>query len=149
MPMRMVWDRGQGFGQLRFGCREGRHGIGRKGQCTLDRVRRRRTNQRVDIVRVGGKRAIEKALRSRHIVWGRTLIEPSQTLKIEVHRVGGWSLFRASRLSGDELGVERIGKSGDDLVLHLEKIGHRLFEPLGPEMISGYCVDELYVDAHA
>jgi hypothetical protein len=33
--------------------------------------------------------------------------EPSQTLKIKVHRVGVRSPFRAPRLSGGELGVER------------------------------------------
>ena len=31
MAARMVWDRRQGFGQLRFGRREGRRGIGHKG----------------------------------------------------------------------------------------------------------------------
>jgi hypothetical protein len=42
----------------------------------------------VDIVGVSGERAIEKAARLRKIVRGRfTLIEPSQTLKIEVPRV--------------------------------------------------------------
>src|ERR1700675_4414737 len=34
---------------------------------------------------------------------GPTSIEPSQTLKIEVHRVGVRSLFRPSRLGGGEL----------------------------------------------
>jgi hypothetical protein len=50
----------------------------------------RRSNERVDIVGIGGERAIEKAARARHSVGGRhTLVEPSQSLKIEVHRVGG------------------------------------------------------------
>ena len=103
MATRMVWDRRQGFGQLRFGRREGRHGIGHKEKCALDHVRARRSNERVDIVGIGGERAIEKAARLRDIVRGQTLIEPSQTLKIEVHRVGVRRLFRASRLGGDEL----------------------------------------------
>ena len=42
MSARMVRDGGQGFGHLRFGRREGRHGIGHKGQCALGRVRERR-----------------------------------------------------------------------------------------------------------
>ena len=37
----------------------------------------------------------------------------------------------------------------DDFVLHVEEIGERLVEPLGPEMIAGFGVDELHVDAHA
>ncbi len=65
MAARMVRDRRQGFGQLRFGRREGRHGIGHKGICALDRVRARRSNERVDIVGIGGERAIEKASRLR------------------------------------------------------------------------------------
>ena len=83
------------------------------------------------------------------MVRGQTLIEPSQTLKIEVHRVGVRSLFRASRLDGDKLGVQRVRQTRDDLILHIEEIGERLIEPLGPEMIAGFGVDKLHVDAHA
>ena len=112
-------------------------------------VRARRSDERVDIVGIGGERAIEKAARLRDIVRGRTLVEPSQTLKIEVHRVGVRRLFRASRLGGDELRVQRVRQPRDDFVLHVEEIGQRLVEPLGPEMIAGFGVDELDVDAHA
>src|ERR1700722_9717419 len=107
MAARMVWDRGQDFGQLRFGRGEGRAGIGHKEKYARTYVSGRRSNERVDIVGIGGERAIEKAARLRHIVRGHTPIEPSQTLKIAVHRVGGRSLFRASRLGGDKLGVQR------------------------------------------
>jgi hypothetical protein len=130
MAMRMVGDRGQGFGQLCFGRGEGRQGIDHKGICSLEHVRACRSNERVNIVGIGGERAIEKASRLRDIVGGRTLIEPSQTLKIEVHRVGDWALFRASRLGGDKLGVQRIRQTGDDFVLRVEEIGERLIEPL-------------------
>ena len=129
-PRRPPWDRSQRM-------------------CALARVRARRSNERVDIVGIGGERAIEKAARLRNIVRGQTLIEPSQTLKIEVHRVGVRRLFRASRLGGDELGVQRVRQARDDFVLHVEEIGERLIEPLGPEMIAGFGVDELDVDAHA
>ena len=117
--------------------------------CALEHVRARRSDERVDIVGIGRERAIEKAARLRDIVGGQTLIEPSQTLKIEVHRVGGRGPFRASRLGGDELGVQRARQARDDFVLHVEEIGERLVEPLGPEMIAGFGVDELDVDAHA
>ena len=149
MAERMVRDRGQGFGQLRFGRREGRHGIGHKEICALAHVRARRSNESVDIVGIGGERAIEKAVRLSDIVRGYTLIEPSQPLKIEVHRIGVRGLFRPSRFGGDELGVERAGQTRDDFVLHVEEIGQRLVEPLGPEMIARFGVDELHVDAHA
>ena len=138
MATRMVRDRRQGFGQLRFGRREGRHGIGHKEKCALDHVGARRSNERVDIAGIGGERAIEKAARLRQIVGGPTLVEPSHTLKIEVHRVGVRRLFRASRLGGDELGVERARQPRDDFVLHVEEIGERLVEPLGPEMIAAF-----------
>ena len=119
------------------------------GICALDAVRRRRSDQRFDIVGIGGERAIEKATRLRHNVRGQTLVEASQTLKIEVHRVGVRRLFRSSRFGGDELGVQRAGQAGDDFVLHVEEIGQRLVEPLGPEMIARFGVDELHIDAHA
>ena len=47
------------------------------------------------------------------------------------------------------MGVERARQTRDDFVLHVEEIGERLVEPLGPEMIAGLGVDELHVDAHA
>ena len=39
-------------------------------KCALDHVRARRSNERVDIVGIGGERAIEKAARLRNIVRG-------------------------------------------------------------------------------
>ena len=93
--------------------------------------------------------ARSKKLRACATFQGLTLVEPSQYLEIEVHRVGVRRLLRASRLGGDEFGVQRARQARDDLVLHVEQIGERLVEPLGPEMIAGLGVDELDVDAHA
>jgi hypothetical protein len=70
MGTRMVRDRRRDFGQLRFGRREGRHRIGHKQKCAGDRVRGPRSDERVDIVGIGGERAIEKAARSRDIERG-------------------------------------------------------------------------------
>jgi len=47
----------------------------------------------------------------------------------EGHRVGSRRLFRALRLGGDELGVERVCQARDDFVQHVEEIGERLVEP--------------------
>src|ERR1700677_538244 len=105
MRARMLRDRGQGLGQFRFGRRERRRAISHEEECALELVRASRSNERVDIVGVGGERTIEKAARVRNNVGGPTFIEPSQTLKMEVHRVGVWGLFRAPRLGGDKLGV--------------------------------------------
>ena len=76
-------------------------------------------------------------------------IEPSQTLKIKVHRVRGRGLFRASRLSGDELGLQRACQPRNNFVLHVEEVGHGPIEALGPEMIAFLCAYELHIDAHA
>ena len=100
MCARMIWNRRQGFGQLRFGPFERRLGTAYKQKCALDRIRASRSNKRVNIVGTGRQRTIEEAARLRHIVGGKTLVEPSQTLKMEVHRVGVRRLFRASRLGG-------------------------------------------------
>src|ERR1700722_12197210 len=54
MAARMVRDRRQGFCQLRFSCKEGGRGIGHKDEVALDNVRARRSNERVDIVRIDG-----------------------------------------------------------------------------------------------
>jgi hypothetical protein len=149
MAKRVVRDRRQGLGQFCFGRRVSRQGIAYKQKCALPHVRARQSNERVDILGIGGERAIEKAARLRHIARGWTFIKTSQTLKIEVHRVGGRGLFCAPRLDGDEFGVQRARQARDNLVLHVEKIGERLVEPLGPEVIAGLGVDELDIDAHA
>ena len=94
--------------QLRFGRREGRRRISHKKKCAFDYVRARRSNERVDIVGIGGERAIEKAARPRQIVRGPSSIPASQTLKIEVRRVGVRGLFRTSRLGGDEFSVQCV-----------------------------------------
>src|SRR5271165_4618860 len=105
MCARMIWNRGQGFGQLRVGRFERRPGTACKQKCGVDHVRTRRSNERVNISGIGGERTIKKASRLRNVVRGKTLIEPSQTLKIEVHRVGGRRPFGASRLGRGESGA--------------------------------------------
>ena len=64
MAKRVVRRRRQGFGQLRLGRREGRSGIGHKRKCAREHVRACRSNERVDIVGIGGQGAIEKAARA-------------------------------------------------------------------------------------
>ena len=78
MATRMVGDRGQSLGQLRFGRGEGRHGIGHKGICAFDYVRSRRGDERVDIVGIGGERAIVKAARLRHVSGVRPLLNQAR-----------------------------------------------------------------------
>ena len=47
------------------------------------------------------------------------------------------------------MGVERARQPRDDLVLHVEEVGQRLIETFCPEMIAGFGVDELDIDARA
>ena len=149
MAARVVWNRRQGFGQFCFGRRECRHRIGHKEICALAHVGARRSNERVDIFGIGGEGAIEKAPRLCGTFRGRALIEPSHSLKIEVHRVGGRGPLGAARLGGDELRIQCACQARNDFVLHVEEIGEGLVEPLGPELIAGFGVDELDIDAHA
>ena len=59
------------------------------------------------------------------------------------------SLFGAPGFGGDQLRAQLIGEVRNDLILHVEQIGHRLVEPVRPQMIAGDRVDELHVDAHS
>ncbi len=147
MAPRMVRDQGQDSGRLRFSREEGRRGIGYKHTRARGHVHPRRSNERVYIAGIDGERAIEKAPRLRKIVRVQTLVEPSHALKVEVHRVRGRPLFRPSRLSGDELGVQRACQPRDNFVLHVEEVDQSLIEPLRPQMIARLGVDELNVDA--
>ena len=44
---------------------------------------------------------------------------------------------------------EPVGETRDDLVLHLEEVGDRLLEPLGPQVRACRILDQLHFDAHA
>ena len=70
-------------------------------------------------------------------------------MKIEVHQIGIEDPFGAPRLGSHELGVQRVGESPNDFVLHVEEVGDGLVEPFGPEMTASLRVDELHIDAHA
>ena len=58
-------------------------------------------------------------------------------------------LFRPPRLGDHKLCTQLIREPRDDLVLHVEEVGQRLVEALGPKMRAGFSVDELDIDPHA
>jgi hypothetical protein len=49
---------------------------------------------------------------------------------------------RPACLGANEFLPEPACESGDDLVLHVEQVGHRLVEALGPEVRSALRFDE-------
>ena len=57
--------------------------------------------------------------------------------------------FRSLCLDRDQLGIQRIDKPRYDFVLHIEEVGDRLVEALGPQMISGLGGDHLHVHSKA
>ena len=122
-------DLGQtkGLDQPRFGLREGRRRISHKDKARRHEVRARRSNERVDIVGIGGERAIEKAARSRQIV-GVPPYSATPYLENRDPSIGVRGPFRASSLSGDQLGIQWARQPSDDIVLHVEEIGERLVE---------------------
>jgi hypothetical protein len=120
-------------------------GLGRRepGRPVLDRQKCRdrrlhgaQADPRLDNSGVERQRAFEEALPLPQGVGRRGSVEAGHALKIEVHRVGIRHLFRASRLGGDELGVQRACQARDDFILHVEEIGQRLIEPLGSKVIT-------------
>ena len=59
------------------------------------------------------------------------------------------ALHVSLRLRARELLPQPVGEARDDLVLHVEEVGDGLVEPLGPDVVTGFGVDQLHVDAHA
>jgi hypothetical protein len=49
-------------------------------------------------------------------------------------------VFRAPRLGGGDLGVERVNQARDDFVLAIEEIAPGFIELLGPEMTARFGV---------
>jgi hypothetical protein len=56
-------------------------------------------------------------------------------------------MFRAARLSGDQLRPQLISKSRDYLILNIEQVYQSLVEPLRPEMGAAPRIDKLDGDA--
>jgi hypothetical protein len=52
----------------------------------------------------------------------------------------------AARLGLDELGIQRVGELRYDLILHIEQIGDRFVEALGPQVIGCFSIDKLHVN---
>src|SRR5271167_3895344 len=100
-------------------------------------------DQGLDIARIECERSLKKATGPRHIIRGRSAICVKHALEIKIHRIWSWRLFRTSRFSRDQFGAQLIGKTGYDLVLHIEEVGQRLVEALGPKMIGSFSVYEL------
>jgi len=54
--------------------------------------------------------------------------------------------FRSSSLGRHKLGIEKVGEPRYDFVLHVEEVSDGLIKALGPKVIAGFGVDQLYVD---
>src|SRR5215471_8175687 len=47
----------------------------------------------------------------------------------------------------DEFGTQGVGEPRYDFVLHVKEVSKRLIKALGPEMVAGFGVDQLHVNA--
>ena len=55
-------------------------------------------------------------------------------------------IFRSPSLGCHQPGIERVGEPRYNFVLHIEEVGNGLVEAVGPQMIAGFGVDQLYID---
>ena len=137
---------GQAPEQLRLGCGEARRALG----LTVERdddVGARRPDDGVDMSRIELDRLVEQILRPNDI-FEPALVERGHAAEIKVERVGIGLALGALRLGRDQLAAQLVGDARDDLVLQVEKVAHRLVEPVRPDVVAGRPVDELGVDPH-
>ena len=59
-------------------------------------------------------------------------VEPLNPLEIEVHGIRIRHILGALCFGGEQLRAQLIGEVGDNLVLHVEQVSHRLVEPVRP-----------------
>ena len=52
--------------------------------------------------------------------------------EIEIHGIRVGLVLGAPGFGGDQLRTHLIGEMGDNFILHVEHIGHRLVEPVRP-----------------
>src|SRR6267142_6201131 len=80
------------------------------------------------------------------VFWGHPLVQICPALEIQVHRTRMRRTFRSSSLGRHKLGIEKVGEPRYDFVLHVEEVSDGLIKALGPKVIAGFGVDQLYVD---
>src|SRR5271166_2066662 len=91
----------------------------------------------------------EQAVCLRNVVRCDALGQQSPAPKDQVRRVGTLRSLRPPSLGVHELRAERVRKTGNDFVLHVEEVGQGLVEPFRPKMMAALGVDELDADAHS
>ena len=85
-----------------------------------------------------------------HFFWGLLICAPAQS-PTSHGQIDHVRIFGTSTLSGFGLGqspVQTAGQSRHHFILQLEKVGHVLFETVGPQMCASLGIYELRVDAH-
>ena len=108
----------------------------------------RRADESVNVGRIERHGALEIAPRALDVV-GPAFVEPLNALEIEIHGIRVGLLLGAPGFGGEQFRAQLIGELGDDFILHVEQVGHRLVEPVRPQVVSGARVDELDIDAHS
>ena len=97
----------------------------------------RATNERVDILRVEFEGAV--IVKTRLVENGDGLTFTSYRIAKEkvIHRIGRRRALGATGLGAGEFLPEPVGEAGNDLVLHVEEVGDRFVEALGPNVAGG------------
>src|SRR6516164_10619424 len=109
------------------------------------------SNQRINIAVIELKSRREVSSRLPYAIQRERLVHDCPAPHREVDRIHVvWTLPLCSPgLRRYQFDANRPGQPGGDFILHIEEVGTRLVEPLGPEMGSGIGVDKLRVDADA
>ena len=108
-------------------------------------------DQRLDIAIVKPERRVEQVTCLAVAAQRQGLVEDCPAAHGQVHgiHVVRPLALRPAAFCGNELDAHGPGEARGDLVLHVEDVGARLVETLGPEVRAGFRVDELRVDADA
>ena len=68
---------------------------------------------------------------------GSAFVVDGEPEEIVIHRIRVRRALSAPRLGAQEFVLQSVGEARNDFVLHVEEIGDRLVEPLGPEVAAG------------
>src|ERR1700733_1245055 len=106
----------------------------------------RSADKGVYVGRIERDGALEIAASALDVV-GAALAEPLNSLEIEVDGIRIGHGLRPLRFCGKQLRTQLIGELGDNFILHVEQVSHRLVEPVGPQVVASYGGDVVGVDA--
>jgi hypothetical protein len=113
----------------------------------LIRAHRRNADQSIDVIRIGLESLTEQFDHAGHILRSLDLVGLRTSAHNQIDGIRDASGVSAHGFRADHFDADAAREAADNLFLELSDIPTLFVEALGPEMLVGFCIDQLDTDA--